>query len=195
VTQESAPNGSGYTNNNNNNTPDAASSSSAGPSASAIPRPGNIAFNPYAAYLTHNPAVHAGYNPYMGLYMGMPVMPGYMPPGFAPPPPPHQQHPPHPHQQQQQQQQARGNEPPRAAKPKRLKAHTVTSKSYSIPMVPRDKKGGPMLPLNVGIMTVISLGDVCMREHFHTERYIFPVGYEVTRSVFFLFWRTPLIVR
>ncbi|KAJ7748006.1 F/Y rich C-terminus-domain-containing protein, partial [Mycena olivaceomarginata] len=69
----------------------------------------------------------------------------------------------------------------RAAKPKRLKAHTVTSKSYSIPMVPRDKKGGPMLPLNVGIMTVISLGDVCMREHFHTERYIFPVGYEVTR--------------
>ncbi|KAJ7143527.1 F/Y rich C-terminus-domain-containing protein [Mycena crocata] len=72
-------------------------------------------------------------------------------------------------------------EPPRTAKPKRLKAHTVTSKSYSIPMVPRDKKGKPMLPLNVGIMTVINLGDVCMREHFHTERYIFPVGYEVTR--------------
>lgn len=69
----------------------------------------------------------------------------------------------------------------RQAKPKRLKAHTVTSKSFSIPMVPRDKKGRPMLPLNVGIMTVISLGEVCMREHFHTERYIFPVGYEVTR--------------
>lgn len=69
----------------------------------------------------------------------------------------------------------------RHAKPKRLKAHTVTTKSFSIPMVPRDKKGKPMLPLNVGIMTVISLGDVCMREHFHTERYIFPVGYEVTR--------------
>lgn len=50
-------------------------------------------------------------------------------------------------------------------------------------MVPRDKKNKPMLPLNVGIMTVISLGDVCMREHFHTERYIFPVGYEVTRYV------------
>lgn len=40
-----------------------------------------------------------------------------------------------------------------------------------------------MLPLNVGIMTVVSLGEVCMREHFHTERYIFPVGYEVTRYV------------
>lgn len=69
----------------------------------------------------------------------------------------------------------------RHAKPKRLKAHTVTSKSFNIPTVPRDKKGRPMLPLNVGIMTVVNLGDVCPREHFHTERYIFPVGYEVTR--------------
>lgn len=72
-------------------------------------------------------------------------------------------------------------EPQKTVKAKRLKSHTVTTKSFSIPMVPRDKKGKPMLPLNVGIMTVISLGDVCMREHFHTERYIFPVGYEVTR--------------
>jgi hypothetical protein len=48
-------------------------------------------------------------------------------------------------------------------------------------MVPRDRTGKPMLPLNVGIMTVINLGTVCMRDHFHTERYIFPVGYEVTR--------------
>ncbi|KAI0917401.1 hypothetical protein AcW1_007402 [Taiwanofungus camphoratus] len=76
---------------------------------------------------------------------------------------------------------SRPSEIQRHAKPKRLKAHTVTTKSFSIPMVPRDKKGKPMLPLNVGIMTVIDLGDVCMREHFHTERYIFPVGYEVTR--------------
>ncbi|KAJ7750665.1 F/Y rich C-terminus-domain-containing protein [Mycena maculata] len=100
--------------------------------------------------------------------MGPPMPGGPMP--YMPPPnfaPPAQQRPP--------------AEAPRAAKPKRLKAHTVTSKSYSIPMVPRDKKGKPMLPLNVGIMTVINLGDVCMREHFHTERYIFPVGYEVTR--------------
>ena len=58
----------------------------------------------------------------------------------------------------------------------------MTSKTFSIPMVPRDKvTGKPLLPLNVGIMTVINLGEVCMREHFHTERYIFPVGYEVTR--------------
>ena len=84
------------------------------------------------------------------------------------------------------------------AKLKRLKAHTVTtltSKSFSIPMVPRDKKGQPMLPLNVGIMTVINLGDVCMRKHFHTERYIFPVRYEVTRYVSgFFISRTVFLV-
>lgn len=68
-------------------------------------------------------------------------------------------------------------------KPKRLKAHTVTSKSFSIPVIPRDKKGRPVLPLVVGIMTVVCLGQICMREHFHTERYIFPVGYEVKRCV------------
>ncbi|KAG9308865.1 hypothetical protein JVU11DRAFT_11324 [Chiua virens] len=76
---------------------------------------------------------------------------------------------------------SRPSEIQRHAKPKRLKAHTVTSKSYSIPTVPRDKKNRPLLPLIVGIMTVVNLGEVCMREHFHTERYIFPVGYEVTR--------------
>jgi hypothetical protein len=92
-------------------------------------------------------------------------------------PPPQLQQPPTPSGSNN----ARGSDIQRHAKPKRLKAHTVTSKSFSIPTVPRDKKGRPMLPLNVGIMTVISLGEVCMREHFHTERYIFPVGYEVTR--------------
>lgn len=70
----------------------------------------------------------------------------------------------------------------RFTKPKRLKAHTVTSKSFSIPTVPRDPATGrPKLPLNVGIMTVLSLGEICTREHFHTERYIFPIGYSVTR--------------
>lgn len=78
----------------------------------------------------------------------------------------------------------RPSETQRQTKPKRLKAHTVITKSFSIPMVPRDKHRRPILPLNVGIMTVINLGSVCMREHFHTERYIFPVGYEVTRYVY-----------
>ncbi|KAI0670909.1 hypothetical protein C8Q78DRAFT_1069633 [Trametes maxima] len=79
---------------------------------------------------------------------------------------------------------SRPSEIQRHTKPKRLKAHTVITKSFSIPTVPRDTAGKPVLPLNVGIMTVINLGEVCMREHFHTERYIFPVGYEVTRRYF-----------
>ncbi|TCD70156.1 hypothetical protein EIP91_004626 [Steccherinum ochraceum] len=81
----------------------------------------------------------------------------------------------------------RPSEMQRHTKPKRLKAHTVTTKSFSIPVVPRGKDGLPMLPLNVGIMTVLNLGTIGMREHFHTERYIFPIGYEVTRYVSFYF--------
>jgi F/Y-rich N-terminus/F/Y rich C-terminus len=64
----------------------------------------------------------------------------------------------------------------------KLKEHTVTAKTFSVPMIPRDPQtGDPVLPLTVGIMTVISLGQICLRDHFHTKRYIFPVGYEVTR--------------
>ncbi|KAG6830578.1 hypothetical protein H0H92_016029 [Tricholoma furcatifolium] len=134
-----------------------------------------LSMNPYALYYPPGTPVTPGTSPYSPYgnpyyYMGSPVAgpSGVYPPGPAFPAVPNGQRPP-PETQHQ-------------PKPKRLKAHTVTSKSFSIPVVPRDNKTGkPMLPLNVGIMTVISLGDVCMREHFHTERYIFPVGYEVTR--------------
>lgn len=59
----------------------------------------------------------------------------------------------------------------------------VKTRNFSISTVPRDKRGQPILPLNVGNTTVDSLGEVCMRNHFHTERFIFPVGYKVTRYV------------
>ncbi|KAF7292827.1 hypothetical protein MIND_01181700 [Mycena indigotica] len=135
-------------------------------SESSVPRP----YNPYT-FLT---PTGGGIPPYSYLtpypYWSMPGMPYMPPPQMMPPQPP-----------QSLSSQHLPIDGSRPTKPKRLKAHTVTSKSYNIPMVPRDKQGKPMLPLNVGIMTVISLGDVCMREHFHTERYIFPVGYEVTR--------------
>jgi hypothetical protein len=121
------------------------------------------------------------YNPYFYL-TAPPMLPGPPPPGMYPPPQQNNAPPPTPTSSTQTRppQSVDAQQQPRV-KPKRMKAHTVTSKSYSIPLVPRDKNGKPMLPLNVGIMTVINLGDVCMREHFHTERYIFPVGYEVTR--------------
>lgn len=159
--------------------------------AHLAPVPGQMIYPPVS-----NPPQQNNFNPYT-LY--------YPPPGQSPPPFPHyyyfpgmMPYPPAmmpgpsqmhrlPQQQQPppQQQQKLSDDPNRPPKAKRLKAHTVTSKSFSIPMVPRDKNGRPMLPLNVGIMTVISLGEVCLREHFHTERYIFPVGYEVTRCVDF----------
>nr|GAT44770.1 predicted protein [Mycena chlorophos] len=134
------------------------------------PPPPRPSYNPYQMLAPSGglPPIYPYMNPYA--YWPMPGMPYLPPPQMIPPQP-----------QASTSQQRPLTEAPRPAKPKRLKAHTVTSKSYNIPMVPRDKLGKPMLPLNVGIMTVISLGDVCMREHFHTERYIFPVGYEVTR--------------
>lgn len=113
-------------------------------------------------------------NPYY--YLAGSMAPG--PNGMFLPLPPGATFPPSPASAQQS-----SAEPPRTGKSKRLKAHSVTTRNFNIPMVPRDKGGKPMLPLNVGIMTVINLGEVCMREQFHTERYIFPVGYEVTRYV------------
>ena len=111
-------------------------------------------------------------NPYYYLAGSMAPSPN----GMFFPPPPGATFPPSPAQQP-------SAEPTRTVKSKRLKSHSVTTRNFNIPMVPRDKGGKPMLPLNVGIMTVINLGEVCMREQFHTERYIFPVGYEVTRYV------------
>jgi hypothetical protein len=157
-----------------------------------------LSMNPYAVLYGPSAPMTPGtptYPPFPYYYMGgpMPGPNGMYPPGPFPPPGPSGSQGPSqspPNQPQNQQKGPNGQTPDgRPVKPKRLKAHTVTSKSYSIPMVPRDKTGRPMLPLNVGIMTVISLGNVCMREHFHTERYIFPVGYEVTRSDSFFLLR------
>jgi hypothetical protein len=167
----------------------------------------NLSNNPYLALATNyqrgsstSPTGHPGFFPYSVFYTApgasiapnapgsypipynpyyYPIVPGsngiYPPmPGVPPLPQP-------PQLQQQVEQPTSQQDQQRVVKPKRLKSHTVTTKSFSIPMVPRDRSGKPMLPLNVGIMTVINLGTVCMRDHFHTERYIFPVGYEVTR--------------
>ncbi|KAH9480736.1 Transforming growth factor beta regulator 1 [Psilocybe cubensis] len=141
---------------------------SASPTGHPMMMPYPMFYPPGTPVTPNSPSYPMAYNPYY--YLAAPMVPGpsnmYAPPPATIPSPSQQRSPP---------------EPQKPVKAKRLKSHTVTTKSFSIPMVPRDKKGKPMLPLNVGIMTVISLGDVCMREHFHTERYIFPVGYEVTR--------------
>lgn len=145
-----------------------ATSGSTTPTGHPMFMPYPLFYPPGTPVTPNSPSYPMPYNPYYYLAAPMSGPNGMYPPpaNFAPPPPVQQQRP---------------TAEPQRAKPKRLKAHTVTTRSFSIPMVPRDKKGKPMLPLNVGIMTVINLGEVCMREHFHTERYIFPVGYEVTR--------------
>ena len=38
------------------------------------------------------------------------------------------------------------------------------------------------LPLNLGVVTILSLGKVDVRKNFHNDRYIFPVGYKSERS-------------
>ncbi|KAG7088086.1 hypothetical protein E1B28_012116 [Marasmius oreades] len=161
----------------------AASPSDPSPTTPAQPSASSsMASNPYAAYLTsNNPYAYYYLHPHLppGMHPGM-AMSGIPPPGmYVPLPAPPMNSPKLvvPVQSQQL------NDPSGQAqtKPKRLKSHAVTTKSFNIPIVPRDSQGRPLLPLNVGIMTVISLGEVCLREHFHTERYIFPAGYQVTR--------------
>lgn len=45
--------------------------------------------------------------------------------------------------------------------------------------------GYPTLPLALGVLTVVSLGTVVWdREGFHTEKYIWPVGYKTRRTYF-----------
>jgi hypothetical protein len=51
--------------------------------------------------------------------------------------------------------------------------------------VPRDETGTPIFPVKVGPLTVIQLGTIVYdREKFHNYRYIWPVGFETTRSYF-----------
>lgn len=58
----------------------------------------------------------------------------------------------------------------------------ITSGTFSIPFIPRNEDGTVKLPLPVGTMVLHRLGNFDTREHFHTERYIFPIGYECVRK-------------
>lgn len=160
--------------------PRVAGSSSASPN---MLMPYTMFYPPGTPVTPNSPSYPLPYNPYYYLSAPMPPAQNGMYPHPPPPPPSTNTNFSAANPQQSQPSPSDRSKPKPPQKAKRLKAHAVTTKSFSIPLVPRDKNKKPMLPLNVGIMTVISLGEVCMREHFHTERYIFPVGYEVTRSV------------
>ncbi|ORX49249.1 FYRC-domain-containing protein [Piromyces finnis] len=51
--------------------------------------------------------------------------------------------------------------------------------------VDTDENGNAILPISLGVMTLHNLGTVVYdRDSFHNERYIFPVGYTLTRRYF-----------
>ncbi|CAM0138522.1 unnamed protein product [Umbelopsis sp. WA50703] len=70
-----------------------------------------------------------------------------------------------------------------SAPPKRNRNPNVKVTTRRIQPVPRDEDGHPVMPLQIGVLTVQDLGHVVWdRPGFHTERYIWPVGYTITRS-------------
>jgi hypothetical protein len=51
--------------------------------------------------------------------------------------------------------------------------------------VPLDADGKPILPFQVGILTLLQLGTIVHdREMFHTDRYLYPVGYAASREYY-----------
>ncbi|KAF9917281.1 hypothetical protein BX616_001489 [Lobosporangium transversale] len=72
-------------------------------------------------------------------------------------------------------------------KPKRIhqinKLRPGLGKVRRVQAVEKDENGNVKLPVTVGIITIQSLGHVVYdREAFHNDRYIWPVGYKMSRS-------------
>ncbi|KAG0196163.1 hypothetical protein BGX28_010501, partial [Mortierella sp. GBA30] len=72
-------------------------------------------------------------------------------------------------------------------KPKRVhqtnKQRPGLAKVRKVQALERDEAGNVKLPVTVGIITIMDIGHVVYdREAFHNDRYIFPVGYKMSRS-------------
>ncbi|PWA00271.1 hypothetical protein BB558_003691 [Smittium angustum] len=66
---------------------------------------------------------------------------------------------------------------------KRKRQAELSSRVRSVQPVPRDPDGKYILPIQVGILTLLDLGTIVYdRDSFHSERYIWPVGYLVQRE-------------
>lgn len=65
---------------------------------------------------------------------------------------------------------------------RRSKTAPVVTKTRRVQPVERDANGNPILPQQIGVLKVLNLGKIVTdRPNFHNERYIFPVGYTVSR--------------
>ncbi|KAF9115515.1 hypothetical protein BGX27_007530 [Mortierella sp. AM989] len=72
-------------------------------------------------------------------------------------------------------------------KPKRIhqtnKQRPGLSKVRKVQALEKDEAGNVKLPVTVGIITILNIGHVVHdREAFHNDRYIWPVGYKMSRS-------------
>jgi hypothetical protein len=69
-----------------------------------------------------------------------------------------------------------------SAPPKRSKINRINIKTRRVQPIERDDQGQPILPQQIGVLTVLNLGKIISnRDTFHNERYIFPIGYTVRR--------------
>ncbi|KAI9366510.1 F/Y-rich N-terminus-domain-containing protein [Pilaira anomala] len=67
--------------------------------------------------------------------------------------------------------------------PKRSKLTSLSVKTRRVQPIDRDQDGKPKLPQQIGVLTVLNLGTIVTdRPNYHNERYIFPVGYTVSRT-------------
>ncbi|CAO0799603.1 unnamed protein product [Mucor circinelloides] len=77
------------------------------------------------------------------------------------------------------------NMPPHPHPPphKRSKLTPQSVKTRRVQPIERDAQGRPKLPQQIGVLTVHRLGTIVTdRPNYHNERYIFPVGYSVSRT-------------
>ncbi|KAL9558888.1 hypothetical protein MBANPS3_000665 [Mucor bainieri] len=66
---------------------------------------------------------------------------------------------------------------------KRSKLTPQSVKTRRVQPIERDSQGRPKLPQQIGVLTVHHLGTIVTnRPNYHNERYIFPVGYSVSRT-------------
>jgi hypothetical protein len=76
------------------------------------------------------------------------------------------------------------SEPAPITPAKRSKLTRFSVKTRRVQPIERNADGSPKLPQQIGVLTVLNLGTIVTdRPSFHNERYIFPVGYTVSRYI------------
>lgn len=71
----------------------------------------------------------------------------------------------------------------KAKEPVRRQQTVIKKPPRKIQYVPHDSEGKPILPLKIGVLTLTSLGKVIWdNPKFHSNRYIWPVGFETVRT-------------